>query len=266
MPLLREFYTRDGMVIAWYALIDFPMEGTGEFSCNTVHPEHQNRRLATAVLHPASRRARFHGLSQLFVPGSRMEGNPLEGPMTTSPLLRFSRRLENESEVLDRLRKKVPFQRFFTARPGLHALLQGRSLGHALHPVLVQVPLGTLTGALLSDALGEPDAADKLLVVSLLSFAPTAITGWAEWVDADERSQRVGLVHAGVTAAGIWLVALSALARHRNNRVPGVVFAGLAGAVWSLGAYLGGHLTLARKYASHADGDTSGAGYGSYPG
>jgi uncharacterized membrane protein len=186
--------------------------------------------------------------------------------MTTSPLLRFSRRLENESEVLDRVRRQVPFHRLFAARPELRDFLQGRSLGHALHPILVQLPLGTLTGSLLSDMLGEASAANKLLVASLLSSAPSAITGWAEWVDADDRSQRVGLVHAGINATGIVLVALSCVARSRNQRGPGMVLAGLAGAVWSLGGYLGGHITLVRKYASHADGDRVGAAYGSYPG
>lgn len=184
--------------------------------------------------------------------------------MKTSLLLHFSRRLENESEVLDRIRLKAPFHKLFADRPALRDLLQGRKLGHAVHPMIVQVPLGTLLSSLLSDAGGEPGAADKLLMVSLLGFAPSAITGWAEWVSADDRSQRVGLVHAGITATGVWLAALSLLARKRDRRAPGVWLAGAAAAVWGAGAYLGGHISLNRKYASHSDGDTSGASHGSY--
>lgn len=184
--------------------------------------------------------------------------------MTTPPPLRFTRRLEEPSETLDRIRQQVPFTRFFADRPEIRNVLQGRSLGHALHPLLVQVPLGTLTGAVLLDMLGEASAASKLLLVSLLSSAPSAVTGWAEWVDADDRSQRVGLVHAGVNATGIALVGASCLARARRRRVFGVVLAGLAGVLWSVGGYLGGHLTLVRKYASHADSDGLGAARGSY--
>lgn len=184
--------------------------------------------------------------------------------MPTSPLLRFSRRLENESDQLDRLRQQVPFHRIFADHPKLRDQLQGRSAGHAIHPVVVQIPLGTLTGAVIMDILAEPSAATKLLLVSLVSSAPSALTGWAEWVDADPGSQRVGLVHAGLNAAGILLVATSCVARVRHQRVPGIVLAGLAGVAWGLGGYLGGHISLVRKYASHAAGPGQGAHYGTY--
>jgi uncharacterized membrane protein len=184
--------------------------------------------------------------------------------MPTAPVLHITRRLEEESEFLDEAREKVPFHRLFAERPELRDLLQGRSAGHAIHPVLVQIPLGTLVGALLLDVLAEPSAANKLLLVSLLTSAPSALTGWAEWVDADPASQRVGLVHAGANGLGVVLLAWSGVARLQKKRVRGSVLAGLAGVAWTVGGYLGGHISLVRKYASHAEGDRLGADYGSY--
>lgn len=58
---------RDDMVIACYALLVFPEDLAGEFSCVAVHPDYQNRGLAAAMLRHARRRATALGLQRLFV-------------------------------------------------------------------------------------------------------------------------------------------------------------------------------------------------------
>lgn len=58
---------RDGMVIACYALIEFPEDQAAEFSCVAVHHEYQNRGLAAAMLRHARGRARSQGVRRLFV-------------------------------------------------------------------------------------------------------------------------------------------------------------------------------------------------------
>lgn len=58
---------RDGMVIACYALIEFPEDLAGEFSCVAVHADYRNRGLAAAMLRHARRRATAFGLRRLFV-------------------------------------------------------------------------------------------------------------------------------------------------------------------------------------------------------
>ena len=67
---------------------------------------------------------------------------------------------------------------------------------------------------------------------------------------AGPRDQRVGLVHAVTNGVAAGVYAASWLARRRGGARPGVALA-LAGATVSgLGAYLGGHLTEARKVGS----------------
>ena len=102
------------------------------------------------------------------------------------------------------------------------------------------------------DLFGGPDssaAAQRLVGTGLLAVGPTAWTGWAEWSAAGSRDKRVGLVHAVTNGVAIGVYAASWTARRRGRHGAGARLA-LAGATVSgVGAYLGGHLTEARKVA-----------------
>lgn len=133
------------------------------------------------------------------------------------------------------------------------AFLRGEWLGHALHPVLTDVVVGSWTSATILDLVGGEDAAPAartLVGVGLLAVGPTAWTGWAEWSAAGVREQRVGLVHAASVGVAIGAYAASYVARRRGRRRLGVAL-GVAGAgAASVGAYLGGHLATARGVGS----------------
>ena len=133
------------------------------------------------------------------------------------------------------------------------AVLRGGWLGHALHPLLTDLVLGTWTSATLLDLFGgtkSAAAAQQLIGAGLVAVGPTAWTGWAEWSAAGSRDKRVGLVHAVTNAVAISLYATSYVARRRGRRGTGVRLA-IAGAAFSgLGGYLGSHLALARKLGS----------------
>ena len=134
------------------------------------------------------------------------------------------------------------------------SVLRGEWLGHAIHPLLTDVVLGTWTSASVLDIFGgrtSSPAAQRLVATGLLAVGPTAWTGWAEWSAAGPREKRVGLVHAVTNAVAISAYAASWVARRKGRHGTGVRLA-LAGATVSgVGAYLGGHLTEARKLASH---------------
>jgi uncharacterized membrane protein len=134
------------------------------------------------------------------------------------------------------------------------SLLRGDWLGHAVHPLLTDVVIGTWTSANLLDLVGGADArssAQRLIGTGLLAAGPTAWTGWAEWSAAGPRDKRVGLVHAVTNGAVIGLYAASWTARRHGRHGSGVRL-GLAGAALAgVGAYLGGHLAAARKVGSH---------------
>ena len=134
------------------------------------------------------------------------------------------------------------------------ALLRGEWLGHAIHPLLTDLVLGSWTSATVLDLCGGAQssaAAQRLIGAGLLAAAPTAWSGWAEWSAAGPRDKRVGLVHAVANGAAIGMYAASWVARRRGHHSPGVALA-LAGAAASgIGGYLGSHLALARKVGSH---------------
>jgi hypothetical protein len=179
-------------------------------------------------------------------------------------IVRWTLRLE-ETAALDRpvhALEPLVHEVFATGTRG--AVLRGEWLGHALHPLLTDVVLGTWTSASLLDLFGGREssaAAQRLVGAGLLAVGPTAWSGWAEWSAAGAREKRVGLVHAVTNAAAIGVYAASWSARRKGRHGKGALLA-LAGAgVSGVGAYLGGHLAAARKVASH-DPAFDGAGQG----
>ncbi|HET7490034.1 MAG TPA: Rieske 2Fe-2S domain-containing protein [Acidimicrobiales bacterium] len=128
-------------------------------------------------------------------------------------------------------------------------LLSGTWLGHPLHPMLTDVPIGSFTGATVLDLVGgergQP-AADALVGLGLLSALPTVAAGAADWSETYAEDQRIGFVHAAANAVGLSLYALSLVARRRGRRSTGTAL-GLAGmGVMTVGGYLGGHLGWSR--------------------
>jgi len=130
-------------------------------------------------------------------------------------------------------------------------LLSGTALGHALHPLLTDVPIGTWTSATILDLVGGDDAApaaERLIGVGIAAAVPTAVSGLSDWADstvADDEVRRVGAVHAVANVAALALYGASWAARKRGSRGRGVLL-GLAGAgSMGLGGFLGGHLSYA---------------------
>lgn len=135
---------------------------------------------------------------------------------------------------------------------GVKDVISGSFLGHALHPLLTDVPIGTWTSAVVLDLFGgkaSRPAAQRLVGVGLLASAPTAWAGWADWADTEpgnDEVRRVGLAHAISNGLAISLYAASLAARRRGAHGTGVVF-GLGGAAaMGAGGWLGGDLVFAR--------------------
>ena len=123
--------------------------------------------------------------------------------------------------------------------------LHGLWLGHPLHPMLTDVPIGAWTSAAVLDLLpGTGHASTTLIATGCAASLPTALTGWADWSQLHPPQQRVGLVHAASNLVGLGLFTASLGSRLRGRTVRGkaLSFAGL-GAVMA-GGYLGGHLVF----------------------
>ncbi len=177
--------------------------------------------------------------------------SPTDRPPT---LVRATLRLEGATALDGSIAAIQPSIRTAFGSGTRGALLRGDWLGHALHPLLTDVVLGSWTSATVLDLVGGQDsraAAQRLVATGLLAAGPTAWTGWAEWSGTGVRGKRVGLVHAVTNGAAVGIYGASWLARRRGRHGAGARLA-LAGAgVSGLAAYLGGHLAAARKVSSH---------------
>lgn len=128
-------------------------------------------------------------------------------------------------------------------------VLHGSVLGHPLHAVLTDVPIGawTVTAALdLCELCGGPSdlGADSALIVGLAGAAGAIVTGWADWSDTQDDPRTLGMTHATANGLAVTGYLASLLLRRYGRRRLGL-FAGLA-AYGALGAaaYIGGELSF----------------------
>lgn len=131
------------------------------------------------------------------------------------------------------------------ARQPAKDVLSGTWLGHPLHPVLTDLPIGLWTSALVLDLAGgrrSRRAATELVALGVLSAVPTALSGAADWGDTTGPARRIGVVHAAANTTALACFAASWWARVRGRHGRGIAL-GLAGVTAStVGGYLGGHL------------------------
>ena len=132
----------------------------------------------------------------------------------------------------------------------LKDILSGTWMGHALHPILTDVVIGSWTSATMLDLFGgkgSDDAARRLIAIGIAAYPATAVTGLSDWADSeavDDDVRRVGLAHAAVNAVALGLYGASLASRRSGRRGRGVCLA-LAGAgVMTVGGHLGGHLAF----------------------
>jgi nitrite reductase/ring-hydroxylating ferredoxin subunit/uncharacterized membrane protein len=132
--------------------------------------------------------------------------------------------------------------------------LHGTWLGHPLHPVLTDIPVGAWTTALALDAMeavsGREEfgnAADAAVAVGLVGALGAAASGITDWSDTNGRGRKVGLVHGLLNVGATALYTGSLIARRRNSRKVGLGLSMLGYLVSGASAYLGGHLVFGEK-------------------
>ncbi|RBY97105.1 (2Fe-2S)-binding protein [Blastococcus sp. TF02-8] len=132
--------------------------------------------------------------------------------------------------------------------------LHGTWLGHPLHPVMVQVPVGSWVSAGLLDAIPRMRPAATLLIgTGVAAAVPAALSGAADWSEQEVGVRRLGALHAvlNTAALGLYVGSLAARGRGRDGwgRVLSYAGLGLAGG----SAAIGGHMSYAQSSgASHA--------------
>ena len=138
--------------------------------------------------------------------------------------------------------------------PALKDVLHGTWLGHPLHPVLVQVPVGSWISAGLLDAVPPMRPAATLLIgTGVAAAVPAALAGAADWSEQETGVRRLGAVHAALNgvAVGLYVGSLVARAKGRGGLGRVLSYAGLG--VASGSAAIGGHMSYSQASgASHA--------------
>jgi nitrite reductase/ring-hydroxylating ferredoxin subunit/uncharacterized membrane protein len=187
----------------------------------------------------------------------------------SSMLTREENRLIERQEWLeptsDAIQKAVAS--VLTGSPAKHRIddfLNGVWLGHPLHPMLTDIPVGAWTVAFGLDAFeaatGRAEfapGADAAVVIGIVGGLASAITGLAQWQYTDAQPRRVGMAHALLNVTGTALYITSAVLRARGRRTAGRGAALLGFGFVTAAGYLGGDLAYNDRIGvNHAPGQT----------
>ena len=144
----------------------------------------------------------------------------------------------------------------FEFRGGGHVknFLHGTWIGHPLHVILTDIPIGAWTAALIFDGLDSIStrreyrfAADTAITLGLIGAVGAAATGLTDWQDVDPPARRIGLFHGLLNVASVVLFGGSLVARRRGARATGCGLAALGYAISAAAARLGGNLVYGQK-------------------
>ncbi|MGH3156973.1 MAG: Rieske 2Fe-2S domain-containing protein [Streptosporangiaceae bacterium] len=159
------------------------------------------------------------------------------------------RRIEGTA-ALDRVGKPLAEAVSRATSPALvKNALSGTWLGHQLHPLLTDLPIGSWVAAAALDVTGagsDGRAARRLVGLGTLAAVPAAVAGASDWAETYGPEQRDGLVHALANLTAVSLQAASWLARRRGRKAAGMVLSAGGLGLMTVAAYLGGHLAYIR--------------------
>ena len=135
-------------------------------------------------------------------------------------------------------------------------LLNGRWLGHPLHAVLTDVPIGILFMVIVFDVVGQPTAADWALVVGVLTMAAAAVAGLADYTDTDGTARTRATLHGTimVVTLAIYLVSIGLRTAGPADRTAAVIVSIVGFLALSAGAFVGGDVVyvLGNMVSRHA--------------
>jgi nitrite reductase/ring-hydroxylating ferredoxin subunit/uncharacterized membrane protein len=130
--------------------------------------------------------------------------------------------------------------------------LHGTWLGHPLHPVLTDVPLGAWTAAAILDAIHPARrslnrGADVAVAVGVVGAIGAALAGVTDWLHTDGRARRTGMLHGALNTAALGLYTASMICRSSGARGAGRATAMLGLALAGTAAHLGGSLVFRHR-------------------
>jgi nitrite reductase/ring-hydroxylating ferredoxin subunit/uncharacterized membrane protein len=141
------------------------------------------------------------------------------------------------------------FRAIYGPFPALRDLLHGTWLGHPLHPLLTDVPIGAFIVAFVLDLVGGSGGATWAIAIGFVSMLAAALVGYADYLDLEGTSKRVGTLHSTsmLLAAVLYFVSLGARLSWWGSPENTVLTIGAADVgllLVLIGGYLGGDLVF----------------------
>jgi nitrite reductase/ring-hydroxylating ferredoxin subunit/uncharacterized membrane protein len=136
----------------------------------------------------------------------------------------------------------------FHAMPQVRDFLNGRWLGHPIHAVLTDAPIGILFLVIVFDLLGQTAAADWALLIGVLAMLGAALAGLADYADTDGLARERATLHSTLMVVALVLYVLSGVLRGAQGApVTAAAFwlSVVAFLVLAAGAFVGGDVVYA---------------------
>ncbi|MEY2471129.1 MAG: hypothetical protein QOK28_458 [Actinomycetota bacterium] len=131
------------------------------------------------------------------------------------------------------------------------SFLGGDWLGHPLHPVLTDLPIGFWTTSFLLDFFGgrkSRRASAAFVGLGVAAAAPTVAAGLVEFekIGTDDDKRKTAVVHTVSNTIGTIFYLWSFLLRLRGKRVRGILVGLLGASAVTVGGYIGGELAYGK--------------------
>ena len=132
---------------------------------------------------------------------------------------------------------------FHPIRP-IQTFLNGTWLGHPVHSVVTDVPIGALTVSIVGDIIGQHVVADVSMLLGVLAMVAAAVTGLADYAEVDGTARNRATVHGSLMVVTLALYAISLLIRAGNppDRLLAIAVAVVGYLLLALAAAIGGDL------------------------
>jgi nitrite reductase/ring-hydroxylating ferredoxin subunit/uncharacterized membrane protein len=135
---------------------------------------------------------------------------------------------------------------FRPIRP-IRDVLNGRWLGHPLHAATTDLPIGLLLGVVVLDVLGQPAAADIVLVATIVTMLLAALSGLADYADTHGTALTRATLHSTLMVVALVLLIISAVLRsgQPTDRTVSIALSIVGFLIVTAGAFVGGDVVYA---------------------
>lgn len=129
--------------------------------------------------------------------------------------------------------------------------MHGTWLGHPLHPLLIDIPMGAWSVAAMLDLLelqgvkGYTRGADAAVEIGLIGALSAAVAGLTDWTGTQGKARKLGLLHGflNLTATGLYATAIL-LRKVKATRKTGLAISFFGYAITTAAGYFGGKLVF----------------------